>query len=736
MNIKAVELLKINQNMKFGEEPVTQPAASVVETPVSQPESTLNALHQQGMNNVAFQGARLAGLKKFGISAMAALALAASTPVFMTSCADEITQTVTVDMEAIMGLYQQMLNLYQQMLDMQKVNNEQLAQLNAYMLELIQLVKDGQMTQAEFQKAVYEFMINSTANQELIINQLIQNGKTQEEANQWLQQLIDAVKSGQMSYEEALNKIMELLGSIDGKLSQILATINELKSIADALLEQQMINNKQNEDMKAYLESLFKEVQSGNMSQEQFRKVLFQYLAQDSMNQRIIIQLLIKQGKTQEQANKFLQELISKVEAGQVSYEEALKQIMEILGSIDGKLSEILAELKNISENITMFRQSYEEGKATSLKYLSGIYENGKMNTAYLRALGQGLSVVNENLIMLNNNVADLKAIAQDDTKYNALMEQLKKLEAGSIDYQKFEQMFKLLNMNITQVMNMTKDELVAAIKKFEQTYINTEKQHQELLQNINNKMNIIINMQGVDSKALQAAIQQLTNAVNSGNENVVNELKNIQAQLDKILAKLDAVLKEIGTLSSKVDTYANMFNKKFDSAVNKLINELRNGLASIKSEQQLSNQYLKNLTQKADEMLVKLDNLKQQSGNITLEQLETLLKDRDKANYEKYAKLIKDLGLKIDTTNGKLDDLIKAIKQYEQDKKDYSAQLNRIIALLEANPNYTAKLDQIIKLIENFKCNCDCGNKGGNEGIIDDLENLLKSSRAAKRRR
>lgn len=726
MNIKAVELLKINQNMKFGEEPVTQPTAAVVEPSVSQPESTLNALHQQGMNNVAFQGVKLAGLKKFGLAAVAALTLASTTPM-LTSCDETTIQSVTVDMAAIMKIYQQMLNLFQQMLDMQKINNQQLSQMNSYLLQLIELVKDGNMSQEEFQQAVYEYMINSTANQELIINLLIQNGKTQEEANQWLQQLIDAVTSGQMSYKEALDKIMELLGSIDSSLNSILATVNELKSISDALLEQQMINNQQNEDMKAYLESLFKEVQSGNMSQEQFRKVLFQYLAQDSMNQKIIIQLLIKQGKTQEQANQLLQDLINKVENGSVSYEDALKQIMEILGSIDGKLDEILAELKNISENITMFRESYEEGKEESLKYLSEIYENGKISNAYLRALGQGLSVVNENLIKLNNNVMDLKAIAQDDTKYNALMEQLKKLEAGSIDYEKFEQMFKLLNMNLTDVLNMTKAELIAAINNFEQTYINTEKQHQELLQNISNKMNIIINMQGVDSAALQAAIQQLTNAINNGNENVVNELKNIQAQLDKILAKLDAVLKEIGTLSSKVDTYANLFNKKFDSAVNKLINELRKGLAAIKSEQQLSNQYLKNLTQQADEMIEKLDSLKQQSGNITLEQLEALWKERDEANYEKYAKLIKDLGLKIDTTNAKLDDLINAIKQYEQDKKDYSAQLDRIIALLEANPDYTSKLDEIIELIKNFKCNCDCGNKDGNEGIIDDLEDLLK---------
>ena len=57
MKINAQEILLINKNMKFGENP-TAPITkeNVTEPPVSTPESTLNALNQQGKNNIAFQG--------------------------------------------------------------------------------------------------------------------------------------------------------------------------------------------------------------------------------------------------------------------------------------------------------------------------------------------------------------------------------------------------------------------------------------------------------------------------------------------------------------------------------------------------------------------------------------------------------------------------------------------------------------------------------------------------------
>ena len=62
---------------------------------------------------------------------------------------------------------------------------------------------------------------------------------------------------------------------------------------------------------------------------------------------------------------------------------------------------------------------------------------------------------------------------------------------------------------------------------------------------------------------------------------------------------------------------------------------------------------------------------------------------------------------------------------------KDYTKQLNEIIELLKginlSAPEYADKLDRIIELLENFKCNCNCGaDSGDNEGIVGDLGDLL----------
>ena len=49
---------------------------------------------------------------------------------------------------------------------------------------------------------------------------------------------------------------------------------------------------------------------------------------------------------------------------------------------------------------------------------------------------------------------------------------------------------------------------------------------------------------------------------------------------------------------------------------------------------------------------------------------------------------------------------------------------LKQILDKLNNSPDYTAKLDKIIDLLEKFKHNCNCGNN--NEGILDELDKIL----------
>ena len=178
MNIKAVELMQPDKNTALG----IKAKSAVAEPPVvSQPQTSLNGLQAQGMNNVAFMGksAMLNKLKGNALGAMMALAVLGGAGMTTTSCSDTIiSQEVSVDMTAINAAYQQMLKLYQQMIEQQQITNEQFVKMNTYMQELLQEVKDGNLTSKEFYEKAYQYMVKDENAQQLILTQLIKNGNS------------------------------------------------------------------------------------------------------------------------------------------------------------------------------------------------------------------------------------------------------------------------------------------------------------------------------------------------------------------------------------------------------------------------------------------------------------------------------------------------------------------------------------------------------------------------------
>ena len=799
MNINSNELLLLKK-VKFGEEATNKPAdvtAPVTEpTETATPQAAMNALNFQGLNNVAsdpqlatelkmmneeeipqqsegeskefvtpyksniaFQG-KTSILKSAAFSALMALGMLGATA-SLTSCDKEtITQTVTVDMDAIVSVISQLQALLQEMKEQQQITNNQLTQMNAFMQQLLQEVKNGNLNQEQFYQKMFEYMVENNTNQQIIIDQLIQNGQTQADANKLLKDLIAKVEAGQITAEEAWNKIQNLLGDIKGLLGQVLTSLQkaeqdraELISIAKDIKESSKVTNEQQKQMIAQndsliasnklviskLETISSQIEKANLdSNAGFEKVVNTL----NMSKTELINVMIKLGYTQAQIEKMnAAEIIKAIKENTTATKNNTTRLEEINneikdGKIDAKaaadkiinlLEDINKNILNLTDSFNNFVKDYKNDKNATCKLLAQILKNGKVQTSVLNQMNSKLDNMDSNISGIKANTDALLAIAQDDTKYNELMKTLKEIQANgssSIDYQKLEAMFKILNMNISDVIKMSRSELVAAIKDFEHTYVETEQKQTEELQTIQAKIDDLqIFISNKNNKDLLDAINKLNQSVNNGSADVTNELKNIEAQLEKLQATVDAILKSIGSQASKVDVYFQKFDAKFGDILGKLGN-IESQLNTIIANQKTAQVYLDNLLKEVQNLKAEIKKLQNQGGSgIDYDKLDQMWKEHDAANYEKYSKLIKELGIdpsKLDS----IEDLLKSIDAKTSYIKQNNDILKQILDKLNNAPDYTAKLDKIIDLLEKFKHNCNCGNN--NEGILDELDKIL----------
>lgn len=812
MNINSNELLL--KKVKFSEEQTNKPTAikETVTNPVEtlSPDAAMNALNFQGLNNVvsnpelatelkmmneevatqeeaqnttsneetdqsnvSFQARSLkmspykgktSTLKSMAFAALMALGMLGGSATLQSCDKSTITQSVTVDMDAIVAVITQLQAILQEMKEQQQITNNQLIQMNKYMEQLMEEVKNGNLNADQFYQKMFEYMVENSMNQQIIIDQLAQNGMTQEEANKLIRELIEQVKSGQTSAEAAWNKIQDLLGDIKGLLGQVLTSLQkaeqdraELKTIANDIRKSSYVSNAQqaklieqnntliesNKKVIANLNTISEQIEKANLdSNANFDKVINTL----NMSRDQLISVMVKIGYTQAQIEKMtaaqiikaikentaatknnttrLEEINNEIKDGKIDAKAAADKIIELLGEIN---KNILA----LTDSFNNFVKDYKSDKNKAMKMLGEILKNGKVQTSILSSISKTQKDMASNIAGIKSNTDALLEIAQDDTKYNELIKTLKEIQTSgstSIDYQKFEQMFKLLNMNLTDAINMSRSELVAAIKDFEHTYIETEQKQTEELQTIQSKIDDLqIFISNNNNKDIINAINKLTQTINNGNTDVTSELKNIEAQLNKLQTTVDAILKSIGEQASKTDVYFKKWDNKFDEILGKLDN-FKSQLATIIANQKTAQIYLSNLQKEVENLKVEIKNIQNQGGTgVDYNKLDEMWKEHDKANYEKYSKLIKDLGL--DTSKLKtVEDLLKSIDSKMDNIKDNSDILTKILNKLNdfetKHPDYNGKLDKIIELLEKFKFNCNCGNN--NEGILGELDKIL----------
>ena len=433
MNINANELLLLNKKVRFGEEAGKPAQTQIIEQPTTQettPQAGMNALMFQGMNNVvsnpqlanrlnvmkeevaqdeqpklnngqdevaplktnvAFQG-KASRFKNIAMSALMGLMTlgAAST---LQSCQPDVNveQNVDIDMTAITELIAQLQALMQQMKEQQEITNSELQKMNAYMLQLMQEVQNGNINQEQFYQKMYAYMIQNEANQEIIIQQLVNNGKSQEEANKLIQDLIAKVDAGIISTQQALETIQNLLGDIKGLLGQVISSLTkaendraELIDIArdirdntntsntklDELISQGKTLIESNNTANAKLDEIKSSIEKANLDSNANFETVVKTL---NMNKNQLIGVMLKLGYTQAQIQKMtaaqiiaainkntqatkvnnatLNQILAEVKAGNISAEEASNKIINLLEQIQKSLTEVIAGLNEHYKN-------------------------------------------------------------------------------------------------------------------------------------------------------------------------------------------------------------------------------------------------------------------------------------------------------------------------------------------------------------------------------------------------
>ena len=687
MNIKAVELMEINKGLKFGEEPSTKTSESIAEPPVNKPQSGLNALELQ-MNNVAFMGksAVATKLKSGALGAMMALmALGAASS--LQSCVEQ-RQEVTVDMSAITALYQQMLNLNQQMLDQQKITNEQLVKMNTYLMQLLQEVQSGNMSADEFYKKAFEFMAKSEANQELIIKQLVANGKSQEEANKYLQDLIAKVEAGQISAKEALEKIQNILGSIDSKLDSIIGKLEEaikkfedrddgtkeqLREIRDLIKENNSISAGNYELLESILINMNKLCTSDQVmgALNAIMGIMKDHMAQDKeMDQKT--QDLIRE------ANKYISNV------GSDMNNNFTKVINEIKNG-NAKSDELIVTVKDLNELIKQLGKDGKELGDKILNYIAAVgFEMNRNFTALIEAVKNGNIKLDQAISLIN----DLKVIVENQDGGKEFNDQVLNYIAA-VGFEMNRNFSALINE--VKNGNMKLDDITALMQELTKLVSDHNKDSKDLgnkvLQYIaalgfdmNKNFTAILNAINDGNKgteSLKALLEKVLDNQNKNTADIIEAIGNIKLDGSQIdLSSIEAMMKELLAQAKKNGNILTNIDAKLDAI--KMTGDAI--LAKIDAE-----------SQKGDERYEKTYNLMQQIFN-------KLGNGGSGVAYDD-TKLLEILGNLSSMIDGRMSELLNAIKDHD----------------VKVTVDVTGKV----------KCECDCGKN--HEGIIGDLNDLMK---------
>lgn len=786
MKISANEMLLINKNLKFkGEEAESASTVALAEVPEGK-EDSISALNAQSMNNIAFQGVNMAGLKKMGLNAMVALTLlggAAS----LQSCDDEPggntyiydnTQVITnitvniymTDEELVKAVLEEIKALREEQKEQTAINKailEALINQGISMDRILKLLEQFNMTAQD----IFNMLKDNTEKQDQILNEMSKGNK---EFKALLTEILNSIKDGnKLSAEnnKTLTMILAQMGQADKNDQTVIALLNMiLNKVNESIQTDKAIAMKQQMFFQAILgklNAMDKHMQQGILA------LLNKIDSVSEKNLELLTKIFnsIQEGnQNDEKTNEILLAIFNKVQESIDQNHDLTEKTHEMLWMIMDKIAllnddmkqgvlDLINNMNTISENnlalLTKIFNSINENNKNDEKtqaILMAIYDLTKagieQNHDLTEKTHEMLWMLMDKIDMLNDNMK---------TGFLAIIKNINEASQANIDL-----LLKLIvkvdnivnagdsNEKLMEVLNAILAKIEASIAQNKEMDSTTHQLLQTLIDNVQN-------LKGSLSVTVEKLIEKIEE-LSADYKAILNEiLVNVKDMNENMQNGFASVVNRFDQMSAEQREFVNQILARLD----KMDENGQKGLALILEQLGINNSISADMLAKIEQVLAKLDRAN----------------EADQKFYNQALALLAELISKVDQLGGKADSILDAIGNISLDVNVDLSTIERmladILAQSKANGNVLtsiegkmnllaitlegiktqlevneadnkailAKLDQILAKIPE-KCNCNANleviigkldkiienlkNGNNHEGVLDDLDDLF----------
>lgn len=484
-----------------------------------------------------------------------------------------------------------------------------------------------------------------------------------------------------------------------------------------------------------------------------------------------------------------LNEIVGNVDLSGI--EGTLNKILEQLGQTNSKIDDLKGTIIKMAEDQLKFFNNMNLKTDEIIEGIKGLSSNQEEQIAMLNTLTNVLNKLSADfgefqgttVNLLNNILAQIKS---GDMKMDDLMEILKAIESdtsknaetsgkildevakGNEISQKILEAIKLMNKELAGVSNEVKNGFLNIVTQLVQQGANMD-DIKELLDQIKGEAskNNEIALKILDAiKEMQTQLDGVNNEVKNGFLNIAAQLVQQGASMDDIKELLKQIKNETSKnneLSLAILNAIKDLGTDVSGQLTAILKAINQGNGKTDDLKCLLLKVLNNMDANTKDIINAMGNIKVDgSGNVDLSSIENMLAQLIKLG-EQNNELLSGMDGKLDLINvtGKaiLDKLNVEGQKGDERYEKTEATLNQILdalknqtggyddselmqVLKDLSKLFNDRMDELLEAIKDHDvnvtvdvtgkvtCECNCGNDGKHEGILGDLNTILKAPR------